>query len=313
MKILFRKEIEEALSIPSVFGAIERGFVAYSRGEAVVPPVASLHFDHPRGECHIKYGYIKKGRHYVVKIASGFYENPRRGLPSNQGLVLLFDQETGAAVCALFDEGYLTDVRTAVAGALAAKYLAPKRISCIGMVGTGAQAYFQLRYLAFTTSCRRAMIWGRDVEKARKLANHPEFGEWTIEVAQELDELATQCNLIITTTASSKSLLFAEQIRAGTHVTAVGADDLGKQELDPHIFGKADRVFVDSRSQCAAFGDTSYALKEGVIKMEKLIELGQVIADPSFGRTDEDQITVCDLTGLAVSDLQIAESIYQAK
>lgn len=311
MKILSRKQIEQVLSIPKILEAIEQGFIAYSRGEAVIPPVGSLHFDSPPGDCHIKYGYAKSGKYYVVKIASGFYDNPKHGLPSNNGLMLLFDKQTGKPLCALLDEGYLTDIRTAAAGYVAAKYLAPKAVTCVGIVGTGAQAYYQLKFLSFATECRRAMIWGRDIEKARKIARHPDLSEWTLEIAQNLEQLTTECNLIVTTTTSSHPLLFADQVKPGTHITAVGADDIGKQEIDEKIFVKADKVIVDSRSQCSAFGDVSHALKKGMIGSEKLVELGAVLANPSLGRTSESQITVCDLTGIAIQDLQIAQSVYE--
>ncbi len=311
MKILSRKQIEEALSIPKVLEAIEKGFIAYSRGETVIPPVGSLHFDSPPGDCHIKYGYAKSEKYYVVKIASGFYDNPKRGLPSNNGLMLLFDKQNGNPVCALLDEGYLTDIRTAAAGYVAAKCLAPKSVSCVGIVGTGAQEYYQLKFLSFATECRRAMIWGRDIEKAKKMASHPDLKNWTCEIAKNLEELTAECNLIVTTTNSSQPLLLADQVRPGTHITAVGADDIGKQEIDEKIFLKADKVIVDSRSQCSAFGDVSHALKKDLIRQDKLVELGDVLANPSLGRTSQSEITVCDLTGIAIQDLQIAQSVYE--
>ena len=278
----------------------------------MIPPVGSLHFDSPPGDCHIKYGYAKSGKYYVVKIASGFYDNPKHGLPSNNGLMLLFDKQTGKPISVLLDEGYLTDIRTAAAGYVAAKYLAPKAISCVGIVGTGAQAYYQLKFLSFATECRRAMIWGRDIEKARKITRHPDLSEWTFDIAQNLEQLTAECNLIVTTTTSSHPLLFADQIRPGTHITAVGADNIGKQEIDEKIFSKAEKVVVDSRSQCSTFGDVSYALKKGVIEFEKLVELGEVLTNSSLGRTSENQITVRDLTGIAIQDLQIAQSVYEA-
>jgi ornithine cyclodeaminase len=312
MIILSREQIEKTLSIPHVLKTIEQGFMIYSRGETIVPPVGSLHFESPPGDCHIKYGYSKGGKYYIVKIASSFYENPKHGLSSNNGLMLLFDQETGKPVCMLLDQGYLTDIRTAAAGYLAATHLAPKTVACVGIVGTGAQAYYQLKLLSSATECRRAMMWGRDSEKAKKLARQSGLSEWTIEVTQNLEQLASECRLIVTTTASSQPLLLAEHIKPGTHITAVGADDIGKQELDEKIFLKADKVIVDSRSQCTAFGDVSYALKKDLIEPKKLVELGEVLANPLLGRTSANEITVCDLTGIAIQDLQIAESIFHA-
>jgi ornithine cyclodeaminase len=312
MKILTRHQIEKALLIPQALKAIEEGFIAYSRGETVIPPVASLHFDAPPGDCHIKYGYAKSGKYYVVKIASGFYENPQNGLPATNGLMLLFDKQTGKPVCTLLDEGLLTEVRTALASVAAAKCLAPKSTPCVGIVGTGGQAFYQLKFLPLATDCRRAMIWGRDHNKAKKLATHPELKGWTIEIATDLEHLTNACRLIVTTTASSHPLLHAAQIKPGTHITAVGADHEGKQELHEDIFQKADRVIVDSRSQCRLVGDASYALKKGLIAPEQLIELGEVLMTPALGRTSDDQITVCDLTGIAIQDLQIAQTVFEA-
>jgi len=265
MRILSKEQIKERLSTTALLQAIEKGFVTYSQNEAMIPPVASMQFDDPPGDCHIKYGYAKSGKYYVVKIASGFYDNPQLGLSSGNGLILLFDKQTGAPLCLLQDEGYLTDMRTAAAGAIAAKYLAPKNISSVGIIGTGAQALYQLKLLSTVTTCRNALIWGRDVAKAKKLITHPDLEEWSCKVATTIDELTAECNLIITTTSSSEPILFPHQIRPGTHITAVGADDFGKQELDPKIFAKADKVIVDSLSQCSLFGDVSHALKAGLL------------------------------------------------
>lgn len=310
MKIISRKQIKQIISIPAVFQAIEQGFTLYSRGETVIPPVASLHFDHPPGDCHIKYGYAKSGKYYVIKIASGFHDNPKIGLPAGNGLMLLFDKSTGELLSILLDEGYLTDIRTGAAGCIAAKYLAPKNVSCVGIIGTGSQAYHQLKLLEFGTKCRRVMIWGRDEDKAKKLRDHPDLREWHIEVENDLNALTATCNLIVTTTSSSKPLLLAHQIQPGTHITAVGTDDFGKQELDAEIFMKADRVVVDSRSQCMQLGDVSYAIRQSLVKEEQLIELGEIIEDRALGRNSETEITVADLTGIAIQDLQIATVVF---
>jgi len=312
MKIFYKNEIQKALNIRSVLDSIEEGFVIYSKKEAVIPPVGSLHFTNPPGECHIKYGYANKGAYYVIKVASGFYENPHLGLPVNNGLMLLFNKKTGELECVLLDEGYLTALRTAAAGSIAAKYLAPKNVSCIGIVGTGVSAYFQLSLLPFATDCKKVLVWGRDAHKAKKFSEDPNLKSFQIEVAKDLNQLTASCNLIVTTTTSHQPLLFADQIKKGTHITAMGADDVGKQELDPSIFLKADRIVVDSRSQCIEFGDASYALKEGMIQENQMRELGEIISDPNLRRNNDSQITVADLTGVAIQDLQIAIAAYEA-
>lgn len=311
MKILYKKDLFNALNIPSLIKSLEEGFMMYSQGETVIPPVASLHFTHPPGECHIKYGYAQNNPYYVVKIASGFPENSQLGIPSCNGLMLLFSKKTGKPVCFLLDEGYLTDLRTAASGAIASKYLAPSHIHGIGIIGTGAQSYFQLKLLSYVTSCRKAFIWGRDFTKAQKLAKHPDLREFTITPIPSLDELAAHCNLLVTTTSSSYPLLRKEHIRPGTHITAIGADDTGKQELDPMIFEKADRIVVDSRSQCSLFGDTSYALKAHIIADKDMKELGEIIHSPLLRRSSDQEITIADLTGIAIQDLQIASLAYE--
>lgn len=311
MKVFHKAQIQKLLSLQTVLDYIEEGFVMYSKNEAMIPHEAILLFQKPPGECHIKWGYGKRGKYYVIKVASGFFENPSKGLPSRNGLMVLFDKETGATVCVLLDEGYLTDLRTGAAGCIAAMYLAPRKVECIGIVGTGNQAYFQLRMLQFATNCREVLIWGRDPAKAQKFCQNPDLKSFHMHVADSIDQLADKCNLIVTATSSPHPLLFAEQIRKGTHITAMGADLPSKQELDPHIFAKADRIVVDSRADCSEMGDVSHALKAGVIEPEKMHELGEVILNPSLRRTSDDQITVVDLTGLAALDLQIAIAAYE--
>ena len=135
-----RPQIERVIRPREVIAAMERAFVAYSNGEAVIPPVGQLDFEDPPGDCHIKYGYVKHGSTFTVKIATGFWKNPERGLASSNGVVLVFSSETGELLTIFQDEGYLTDMRTAAAGAVAAKYLAPQELDCIGILGAGMQA-----------------------------------------------------------------------------------------------------------------------------------------------------------------------------
>ena len=156
------------------------------------------------------------------------------------------------------------------------------------------------------------MIWGRDRKKAEKLASSSELTKrFKIRLAHDLDELARTCNLIITTTSSTKPLIQPHHLRPGMHITAVGADDVGKQEIDAQVFSRADRVVVDSLSQCINIGDSSYAIKSCAIYHDQLIELGKVIVDKNLGRTNNKQITIADLTGVAIQDLQIATAIIE--
>jgi ornithine cyclodeaminase len=302
-------EIKSLMGSLDVVAAIEEGFIQYSNGNSVVPPVGELIFEKPPGDVHIKYGYIKEYDYYVIKIASGFYDNPKIGLPSGQGLMLLFNQKTGALVSILLDEGYLTNIRTAAAGALAARYFAPKKLEGIGVLGTGIQAELQLKYLLKDHTCENIWIWGRDRNKAEKLKSV--FGEnLNIHIAIDPAEVAQHCNIIITTTPSTIPLLSAHDIRPGTHITAVGSDTSDKQELDGNILAKADIVISDSIPQSKSRGEIYQAVKANLISEEKILELGYVIQNPGYQRNNDDQITVADLTGVAVQDIMIAKAVY---
>ncbi|STX42145.1 ornithine cyclodeaminase [Legionella donaldsonii] len=311
MKIIALAEIKELLHAVNLIPKLEEGFVAYSMGNTVMPPVGELCFTNPPGDVHIKYGYIKGDEFYVVKIASGFYENPELNLPSSHGLMLLFSQKTGVLQAILLDEGYLTDVRTAVAGAIAAKYLAPRIVDRVGIVGTGTQARLQLYFLQQIVSCKDILVWGRDQTKLLAFQNQMQNETCRIKITQSMDVLTDSCNLIVTTTPSSVPILFANQIRKGTHITAVGADTPLKQELDENIFAEAELIITDSISQSIERGDVAHALRKKIIAKTQLIELGAIIAGLERGRSNDKQITIADLTGLAVQDLQIAKAVYE--
>lgn len=290
---------------------MEQGFVAYSEGRAVVPPVGELIFEDPPGETHIKYGYIRGGDYYVIKIASGFYENSKLGLPSGQGLMLLFSQKTGFLETVLLDEGHLTDVRTAAAGAVAAKHLAPSDVERIGILGGGVQARLQLQHLLPLTPCRRVLVWMRDREASERYRQDLAYSGVEIEFADEPEKIAQECNLIVTTTPSKQPLLRADLIRPGTHITAMGSDTEDKLELEPEILANADVVVSDSLPQSESRGEIFQAVKAGALNRDSVVELGAVIAGSAKGRVDDQQVTVCDLTGVAVQDLMIAQGVLE--
>jgi ornithine cyclodeaminase len=310
MKIISLAQIREVLPSVDLVNKIEKGFAAYSRGKAVVPPVGELLLE--KGEVHIKYGFIENDAYYVIKIASGFYENPRIGLSSSNGLMLLFKQETGEPAAILLDEGYLTDVRTAVAGAIAAKYLAPKEVKKIGIVGTGIQARLQLRYLKSVINCREALVWGRGEKQLSEYREAMENEGFAVETTLAAEEILPNCNLVVTTTPSETPLLFADRLRPGTHLTAVGSDTPRKQELDSEILAKADLIVADSIAQCLVRGEIYRAISAGKITKDKPVELGNIISGIEAGRTTEDQITIADLTGVAVQDMMIAKAVFEA-
>ena len=309
VKLIDLQDMKSIVKTLDVIAAMEEGFNKYSNDQTVVPPVGELLFDDPKGDVHIKYGYIKHDDYYVIKIASGFYDNPKLGIASGQGMMLLFNQKTGEPVAILLDEGYLTDIRTAAAGGLAAKYFAPKHIRAIGIIGTGVQAKLQLQFLQKHNPCSRVWVWGRTSENAQNFKN--ELGDdFEIHIARSPKEVAQNCNLIVTTTPSETALLMAKEILPGTHITAMGSDTSVKQELESEILRKADIVIADSIPQSKSRGELFRAIHDGAISSESVIELGTAIQDKSLQRANDDQITVVDLTGVAVQDIMIAKAVY---
>lgn len=307
-RIITLDEITRHLSAPACIETIEGSFRAYSKGLFTPAQIGHLNFTSPPGDTHIKAGYRQDGQHFVVKIASSFYDNPTRSLPSSSGMMLLFDRHTGQPAAVLLDRGYLTDVRTAAAGAVAARLLAPEHIECIGIVGAGIQARLQLQFLKTVTRCRRAVIWARDPRKAAAF----DVDDFSVTPADSIRALCDQCRLIVTTTPSPSPLIEAGHIQPGTHITAVGADTPAKQELDAAILGRADIVAVDSRAQCTAFGELSHTVKAGMSLRGALLELGEISDQPALGRNSPQQITIADLTGLAIQDLDIATQVLNA-
>jgi len=310
-KVIRFQEIKSILPSIDVVDEMEKGFIQYSNGKTVVPPVGELLFDNPKGDAHIKYGYIKDDDFYIIKIASGFYENSKLGIPSSQGLMLVFNQKTGQPEAVLLDEGHLTDIRTAAAGALAAKYFAPKQINAIGIIGTGIQARLQLEYLQKINPCKTVWVWGRSSNNAEKFKKDLET-DFDINIAKTPQEVAANCNLIVTTTPSEHPLLKAEHIKPGTHITAMGSDTANKQELESAILKKADLVIADSIPQSKNRGEIFRATEDNCIAPDKIIELGASIQDISLQRKNDNQISVVDLTGVAVQDIMIASSVYRA-
>ena len=311
-KIFDLEQINGVLGDIDLIAYIEEGFLAYSRGEAVVPPVGEMIFEEPRGEAHIKYGFIKNDDLFVIKIASGFYDNFKLGLPTNSGLMLLFSQKTGVLESVLLDEGHLTGARTAAAGAVAAKYMAPSNVHRIGIIGAGDQGRRQLRMLDGIVDCRDVTVWGMNREEVDAYKSELEPQGYNIDTTLEAAEVAASCNLIVTVTPARSPLLQAADIQPGTHITAVGSDTEEKQELDAEILARADIIVADSIEQCRSRGEIYQATRAGVLDAARPVELGNVIANEDLRRTSDDQLTVVDLTGVAVQDLQISKAVFAA-
>lgn len=309
--IVSAEDCERAVDVPELIEEIAVGFIAYTAKEVVVPPVGYLGFGEPTGDVHVKYGYVRGGEVFVIKVAAGFPQNSARGLPTGDGCMLVFSSRTGFLLAVLLDRSRLTDLRTAVAGAVVARALAPTRIERIGIVGTGVQARLQPLMLMHVTSCRDVVLYGRSAERAAACAGDLESMGFRVTVLDSAEKVAESAELIVTTAASRSAHFRAEAVRPGTHVTGVGADAPGKQELDAALFARAQVVVADSIEQCADHGDLAPALAAGAITLDRVRELGAVLANPSLGRTSQDQISIADLTGVAVQDIVIASHVLR--
>jgi len=301
-------KVLDGTSPAALMAAIERSFTSYTSGEATVPPVGSLEFEAPPGGVHIKYGYLATSPYYVIKIASGFYDNPKIGLPSSNGLNLVFRQQTGELAAILLDEGYLTDLRTALAGAVVAKHFAPPQVDRIGIIGTGLQARMQLEQIGKVTACREVIVWGRSEQKTEAYRHDMEARGFRVSTTLNAGELTRTCNLIVTTTPSKKPILPAG-LRPGSLVIAMGADTPGKQELAPAILAKADLIVLDSYSQCTHHGEIHKAYAGGLLRESQLIEIGDALMAKDRHKRTPETIVVADLTGIATQDMLISELV----
>lgn len=312
-RITSLEQIKNVLGEIDLLAEMESGFIAYSRGDCVIPPVGELIMDDdPPGEVHIKYGYERGGTHYVIKIASSFPGNSGSGLPSGNGMMLLFDMQTGELADVLLDEAHLTDVRTGAAGALASRTLAPSTVDCIGVIGTGVQGREQLRQCASALGCTRAIVCGRREDRLERFVRDFSDVPISIETTTAPREIAERCRVIVTCTPAREPLIEAAWVAPGTHITAIGSDTPAKQELEASLLARADVVVVDSIEQARLRGEVSHALRGNFITEAVVSELGAILAGTAPGRTSDEQVTIADLTGVAVQDLRIARAVSRS-
>ncbi|MGQ8708233.1 ornithine cyclodeaminase family protein [Serratia sp. TSA_198.1] len=309
MKIINQQQIIDSFDADSITSLLKSGFIAYSRQQVQQPPVQHFLFEQAAGDCCIKSAWLEGDEQFVVKVSAGFYRNPAQGLASNQGLLMAFSALTGEPQALLLDEGWLTALRTALAGRIAAELCAPTDIPAIGIVGCGMQARLQLQQLKPLTPCRDVWVWGRNEPALQAFRHDAEAEGFRVQTTQNAAELAAHCRLIVTTTPSREPILQATDIQPGTHITAIGADTHGKQELATDLVARADLLLVDALSQCADYGEIATAYRQGLLTSKPIVELGTALAQGGRLRSSPQQITIADLTGLAIQDVQIVKGI----
>ena len=309
INILTEAELRQVVSLNAdAVACVEEAFLALATKPVAMPPILHLEIADARGEVDVKTAYVPGLDSFAIKMSPGFFDNPKLGLPSLNGLMVVFSAKTGLVEALLLDNGYLTDVRTAAAGAVAAKWLAREDANRAGIVGSGLQARLQLKALTLVRPIESASLWARDAEKAAACA--AELSEdlaIAVSVSPDLDTLAAEVDVLVTTTPATAPLIEAAHLKPGLHVTAMGSDADYKNEITPAALAAADLYVCDRQSQCELLGELHHALAAGTVEPgRRFSELGQIIAGQSPGRPSPEAVTLCDLTGTGVQDTAIA-------
>ena len=309
MKILTEAELRRIVPLDlEAIACVEDAFHALATKAVVMPPILRLDMPEQRAEVDVKTAYVPGLDGFAIKISPGFFNNPAIGLPSTNGMMVLFSTKTGLVQAVLLDNGYLTDVRTAAAGAVAARHLSRPEASVAAVFGAGMQARLQLEALTLVRPIREARIWARDAGKAEAAASAltARFG---FPVRAETDGRAAVrgADIVVTTTPSRTPVLKAEWLEPGQHVTAMGSDAEHKNEIEPAAIPRADLYVADRLSQTRRLGELHHAIAAGLVSEEAVFaELGEIVAGRKPGRSGPDEITVADLTGTGIQDTAIA-------
>ena len=310
IRILNEREIKDIVSLePAVIAAIETGFSELDKGHALVPPIMMIPVPEKRGEVDIKSAYIKGYDQMAVKVASGFFENGRLGLPSQSGQMLVISAETGFLQGVLLDNGYLTQVRTGAAGAVAAKYLAPQHVDSVGVIGSGVQARFQMAALMLVRPFSVIRMFSLDTDdiKDRYVRDMQQQLNVRVIKAPSIEAVVKESAVVVTTTPARQGFIKAQWLHPGLHITAMGSDSEEKQELEADVLPRADLVACDLKSQSLRLGELRSAVGQNLMTADAPVaELGAIINGRTPGRSDDHQITICDLTGVGVQDTMIA-------
>ncbi|MFC7395396.1 cyclodeaminase [Scopulibacillus cellulosilyticus] len=297
---------QEAISV------VEDGFTKLAQKEVEMPPIMRVDIHDQNGEVDVKTAYVKGKDMFAIKLSSGFFNNYKLGLPSGNGMMILISTKTGIPQAILLDNGYLTDIRTAAAGAIAAKYLSKEKVEKVGVIGAGGQARFQLKALKQVRDFKKVFVYSRTATNAEQYAKDMS-NELGVEViaTENAEEVVKKSDTVIATTPSTEPVIRAEWLHPGLHITAMGSDAEHKQELEPEALVRADKLVCDTKAQCARLGELHHAFDRGILTNDRhIIELGQITSNQLTGRENDNEITICDLTGTGVQDTAIALFAY---
>ena len=311
IRIMTEAELREVVALDlELVDVIEAAFAALAGGEVVMPPILSMDLPVANGEVDVKTAYIPGFEGFAIKVSPGFFDNPKLGLPSLNGLMILFSAQTGLVKALFLDNGYLTDIRTAAAGAVAARHLAPEVVKTAGVIGTGVQARLQMQAAHLVRPFERVIVWGRDEQKAAECAKDLKNSLGVeAEIVSDPAQLVAESQLVVTTTPAREPVLKAEWLHPGLHVTAMGSDQEGKNEVEAKALVAADLYVADRGSQTEKLGELRSAIAAGLWTGGAPVELGDVITKKAAGRKAAGDITIADLTGTGAQDTAIASHV----
>ena len=307
-------EVRRILTMDSVISAVEKAYSLKVMGQAELFPIVCHEFKGEDSEFDIKSGSMDGAGVFGMKLVSAFYDNDRYGLPRLMGTILIFDRRTGA-LKAMMDGTLITNMRTGAAGAVGVKYLSREDSEDLVLVGTGAQALPLLR----ATLCVRPGIKRISVINIHTPGRAEAFisevsGEFSgIDFVagssmKDLEDAVRGTDIVITATPSKEALIKASWVKPGTHFSCIGSDMEGKQELDIELVARS-RAFCDDRTQVVSVGECEKAVKAGLLKAEDITEIGDVIIGRETGRSDDQEITLFDSTGIGLQDLMTASAV----
>ncbi|MFW9792842.1 MAG: ornithine cyclodeaminase family protein [Candidatus Thorarchaeota archaeon] len=307
--ILTQSEVKDCLSMKEAIEAVKIAYSAFAKGRIQMPSVQHLNVHKYNGEVDVKTGFVEDFGLIGTKIASGFYDNMKKGFPPGIAVIALLDLETSMPL-AIMDGTYITAYRTGAAGAVAAQVLARKNSNNVGILGAGTQGRMQLLALQEIFDIQKVRIW--DIEKGLAEQYAKEMSV-DVHVVDKPEQVVPDSDILVTATPSRKALIGADVIHNGLHINAIGADGSGKQELDPLIMKCASKIVVDSFTQCRSIGEIQHALSEGLITESSIhAEIGEILNGDKTGRESDIEITLFDSTGLSAQDIAAAKIVFDA-
>ncbi len=321
LKVLSKEETERILKMDDVIKVVESAYAQKANKKAKIFDWVFNAFEPGVSDMDIKSGWLKADGVYGMKLVSWFSQNPKKNLPAVIGVIMVFDDKTGVPI-GLVDGSHITGMRTGAAGAIGSKYCARKDSKTLLMVGTGHIAKFEVAAtLLAMPSIERVYINDpinlNNAEKMQISLRETLREEFDVDrdieilVAPKLEKAVRNSDIIITATPSTKPMIEKEWVKAGTHLSCIGSDMPGKEEIDPNIFENA-RVFVDDLEQCINIGEIEIPVKMNILKPEDVAgEIGDVINGTVIGRKNDEEITVFDATGTALLDIITAQLAFR--